>query len=183
MPPPKTISAERLYHGRIFDLIIEHVEYPPGNVQKREFITHPGGSVIIPLLENNEVLLVRQYRYPHKQFLLEAPAGKLELNEDPLDCARRELQEETGHVAEHFEKLPSVFTTPAICNEILHIYLASGLKKSGLGQHLDEGEQNLTVEQYPFHTVVEMITHGEIVDGKTIIGVLLVERILKSRSH
>jgi ADP-ribose pyrophosphatase len=180
MSLPKTIKAERLYHGRIFDLIVEEVEDPPGNIRKCEIVSHLGGSVVIPLFKNGDILLVRQYRYPFKKFVLEAPAGKLEPIEDPLIAAKRELQEETGYRAETFEKLTAIYTTPGFCNEVLHIYLATGVKKSEHGQHLDEGEQSLTVEFIPLSTVVEMVVSGEIGDSKTIAGILLTERKLKS---
>jgi ADP-ribose pyrophosphatase len=183
MPLEKTVKSERIFHGRIIDLIIEDVEDTSGNIRKREIVSHPGGSTIIPLFDNGDVILVRQYRYPHKKFILEAPAGKLEPNEDPLTAAQRELQEETGYTADRYEKLTTLFTTPGFCNEVLHIYLATGLKKSTLGQDLDEGEQSLTVELFPLSTVVEMIARGEIGDSKTIAGILLTERKLKSRKN
>jgi ADP-ribose pyrophosphatase len=165
MSLPKTIKFEQIYHGRIIDLIIEEVEDPPGNIRKREIISHPGGGVVVPLLDNGDVLLVRQYRYP---------------NESPLACAKRELEEETGYTAENYEVLTAMLTTPGFCNEVLHIFLATGLKKSNHGQNLDEGEQSLTIEHIPLTTVVDMIVRGEITDSKTIAGVLLAERKLKS---
>jgi ADP-ribose pyrophosphatase len=176
---PKTIKIERLFHGRIIDLIIEEIEESSGNIRKREVISHPGGGVVVPLLDNGDVILVRQYRYPLKKFVLELPAGKLEPNEDPLEGAKRELLEETGYTAEKYEKLTAMFTTPGFCNEVLHIYLATGLKKSEYGQQLDEGEQTLSVEYLPLITTIEMIERSEIVDSKTIIGILLAERRLK----
>ena len=160
---------------------IEEVEDAPGNIRKREIVSHTGGSVIVALLDNGDVILVRQYRYPIKKFVLEVPAGKLEPNEDPLTAAKRELQEETGYTADNYEKLTMMFTTPGFCNEVLHIYLATGLKKSEQGQNLDEGEQSLTVEYIPLTTAVEMIVRGEIGDSKTIAGILLAERKLKSK--
>jgi ADP-ribose pyrophosphatase len=187
LPPqmmlPKTKNTELLYHGRIFDLIIEEVEDTPGKIRKREIISHPGGSVVVPLLDNNEVIFVRQYRYPLKKFILEIPAGKLEPNEDPLEAAKRELREETGYLAKHYEKLTAMLTTPGFCNEVLHIFLATGLKRSEHGQDLDEGEQSLTVEKIPFIKVIEMIERGEIIDSKTIAGIFLAERKLKSRDR
>jgi len=183
MAHSKTIKSERLFHGRIIDLIVEDVEDSPGNIRKREIVSHPGGSAIVPLLDNGDVILVRQYRYPHKIFILEVPAGKLEPNEDPLAAAQRELQEETGYTAGQYEKLTTMYTTPGFCNEVLHIYLATGLKKSEHGQNLDEGEQSLTVEVLPLSTVVEMIDRGELSDSKTIAGILLTERKLKATSH
>jgi ADP-ribose pyrophosphatase len=182
MPLPKTIKTERMFHGRIFDLIIEDVEEKDGTLHTCEIISHPGGGVIIPFFENGDILLVRQYRYPHKQFVLEAPAGKLEPGEDPLACAKRELLEETGYTAEKFIKLTALYTTPGFCNEVLHIFLATGLKKSEHGQNLDDGEQSLTVETLPLSHAIEMVLRGEILDGKTIAGVLLAERKLKEQS-
>lgn len=179
MSLPKTIKSERLFHGRIFDLVIEEIEESDGKNRTCEIIAHPGGAVVIPLLDNGTVLLVRQYRYPYKKFVVEAPAGKLEPNEDPLECAKRELLEETGYDAETFTPLTSIYTTPGFCNEVLHIYLATGLRKSDEGQKLDEGEQSLTVESFPFNQAIEMISAGKIVDSKTIVGLFLSERRLK----
>jgi ADP-ribose pyrophosphatase len=180
MSQPRTVKTTRQYHGRIFDLVIEEIEDSPDKVRPREIVVHPGGGCIVPLFDNGDVLLVRQYRYPHKKFVLEIPAGKLESDEEPLACARRELAEETGYTAEKFEKLTAMLTTPGFCSEVLHIYLATGLKKSGHGQKLDEGEQSLTVERLPFGAAIEMIVSGEIVDSKTIAGIFLAERRLKS---
>ena len=104
MSLPKTIKTERLYHGRIIDLIIEEVENTTGDTRKREIVRHPGGSVVVPLCNGGDVILVRQYRYPHNKFILELPAGKLEPGEDPLFAAQRELQEETGYTADKYEK-------------------------------------------------------------------------------
>jgi len=176
----KVIKSECLYHGRIFDLIVEEAEDSPGRIRKCEIISHIGGGVVVPLLENGDILLVRQYRYPHKKFILELPAGKLEPDEDPLECAKRELLEETGYTAAKFEKLTSLFTTPGFCSEVLHIYLATGLKKSHLGQSLDEGEESLTIEQLSLSKAIEMIESGEIADSKSIAGILLAERKLKN---
>jgi ADP-ribose pyrophosphatase len=183
MSQPRTVKSTRLFHGRIFDLIIEEIEDPPGTVRPCEVAVHPGGGCIVPLLDNGDLLLVRQYRYPHKKFVLEIPAGKLEPDEDPLACARRELAEETGYTAEKYEKLTAMFTTPGFCSEVLHIYLATGLKKSGQGQKLDEGEQSLTVERVPFDAAIEMIVNGQIVDSKTIAGIFLAERKLRSTNN
>jgi ADP-ribose pyrophosphatase len=179
MTAPKIIKSEKIFHGRIFDLFIEEIQEKDGSIHKSEIISHPGGGVVIPLFDDGNILLVRQYRYPHKKFILEAPAGKLEPNEDPLDCAKRELIEETGYNADKFEKLTALYTTPGFCNEIIYIYLATGLKKSSQGQNLDAGEQSLTVETLPLTRAIEMINNGEIADGKTIVGILLTEQKIK----
>jgi ADP-ribose pyrophosphatase len=176
MSIPKTLKSELRYHGRIFDLIVEEIEYPSGRTSIREIIEHNGGSVIVPLLKNGDILLVRQYRSPLRRFLLELPAGKLEPNEDPRDCAIRELREETGYEAASVEKLTALCTTPGFCSEVLHIFLASELQPSPKGQSLEEGESTLTLEPYPLATAVAMIERGEITDGKTICGILLAEK-------
>jgi ADP-ribose pyrophosphatase len=175
---PKTLNSQCLHQGKVFDLIVEEIEYPSGRHGIREIAKHNGGSVIVPLFDNGDVLLVRQYRQPYHAFILELPAGKLEPNEDPFVCARRELQEETGLSAEKFEKLTAMYSTPGFCSEILHIYLATGITPSSKGQALEEGELSLTLEHYPLTTAVAMIERGEIVDGKTIVGILMTKNKL-----
>jgi len=179
LPNLKVLKSENLHAGKVFSLIVDHIEYPSGNRGIREVAQHPGGAVAVPVLPRGDVLLVRQFRYPMKQYLYELPAGKLNPNEDPRTCAARELEEETGYVAESWEKLTAIYTTPGFCDELLHIYLARAVKKSGKGQQLEEGELNLTIETVPFQKAVSMIENGEIVDGKSICGILLAERRLK----
>ena len=180
MPNLKVLKSEKLHAGKVFSLIVDHIEYPSGNRGIREVAQHPGGAVAVPVLPNGDILLVRQFRYPIKQLLYELPAGKLNPNEDPRTCAARELEEETGYIAGSLEKLTAIYTTPGFCDELLHIYLAVDVKKSGKGQQLEEGELNLTVETVPFQKAVSMIENGEIVDGKSICGILLAQRRLKS---
>jgi ADP-ribose pyrophosphatase len=181
MPPIKTLNSEQRYTGRIFSLVIDEVEYPSGNRGIREIASHPGGAVVVPLFEDGSVLLVHQFRYPMKKHLYELPAGKLDAREDPAVCAARELEEETGYSAGSLEKLTAIYTTPGFCDEQLHIYLATDLRKSPLGQQLEEGEMDLTVKRLPLEEVVTMIENGDIVDGKTICGILLTERRWKAR--
>ncbi|MBI3005610.1 MAG: NUDIX hydrolase [Ignavibacteriales bacterium] len=176
----KILKSERLYVGKVFNLLVDHIEYPSGNRGIREVAEHPGGAVAVPILPDGDLLLVRQFRYPMKKYLYELPAGKLGPNEDPALCARRELEEETGYAASSWEKLASIYTTPGFCDELLHIFLATGVKKTGKGQQLEEGELNLTIETTPFQKAVTMIERGEIVDSKSICGILLAERKLKA---
>lgn len=146
MKGPVTISSRRLYDGKVFNLVVDEVEYPSGNRAIREVADHPGGAVAIPLLDSATVLLIRQFRYPTREVLYEAPAGKLDPGEDPEACARRELEEETGYKARNLEKLTAIYTSPGFCNERLHLFLASDLTKTSAGPRLEEGEVGLTVE-------------------------------------
>jgi ADP-ribose pyrophosphatase len=174
MPNIKTLKSEKRYSGTVFNLIVDEVEYISGTRGVREVAEHPGGAVVVPLLDDGTVLLVHQYRYPLKKELL--PAGKLDPGEDPRVCAERELEEETGYTAGSLRKLTAIYTSPGFCSEQLHIFLATGLKKSSRGQQLEEGESDLTIRQLPFDEAVNMIEQGDIVDGKTICGILLTDR-------
>lgn len=176
MPHIKTLRSETRYSGRVFSLIVDEVEYSSGNRAIREVADHPGGAVIVPLFDDGTVMLVHQYRYPVKRQLFELPAGKLDAGEDPQVCAVRELEEETGYTAGSMKRLTTIYTTPGFCNEQLHIFVATGLRQLARGQRLEEGELDLTVRQFPLDEVVKMIEQGEIVDGKTICGILMVDR-------
>ncbi|MBI2619263.1 MAG: NUDIX hydrolase [Ignavibacteriales bacterium] len=177
--PLKILKSETRYTGKVFDLIVDEIEYPSGNRGIREVARHPGGAVVVPMLDDSTLLLIRQFRYPTREMLYEVPAGKLNEGEDPLQCAKRELEEETGFTATSFRKLTAIYTTPGFCNEQLHLYLATGLTETDHGQQLEEGEQNLTLERVPFARAITMIESGAIVDSKTICGILLAERVLR----
>jgi len=176
VPEPRVVKSERRYVGKIFNLLVDEIEYPSGRHSVREVAEHPGGAVAVPILPDGRIVLIRQFRYPMKKRLYELPAGKLNPGEDPELCAARELQEETGYVAGRLERLTSIYTTPGFCDELLHLYLASNLKKSPKGQALEEGERGLTVEIFPFEEVLKMIEDERIVDAKTICGILLADR-------
>jgi ADP-ribose pyrophosphatase len=169
----KVLNSERRYAGRVFNLVLDEVELPSGRRTVKEIAEHAGGAVIVPMMEDRTLLLVRQYRHAVRQHVVELPAGKLGEGEDPAVCAARELEEETGYVAARLEKLTAIFTTPGFCSEQLHIYLATGLQKAAGGQKLEDGEFSLTVERIPLGDAVAMIRRREIVDGKTIAGILL----------
>ena len=170
----RQLKRDVLYRGRVFDLIVDQVEYPSGNKSVREIAHHPGGAVVVPVLDDGRVMLVRQLRYPLGKHILELPAGKLSPGEDPLLAAGRELEEETGWVAGHLEKLTSIYTTPGFCDEELHIYLGTDLKKTTTGHKREEGEFSMTVETVSLQEAVAMIERGELQDSKTIIGLLMV---------
>jgi ADP-ribose pyrophosphatase len=175
----KILKSEKRHVGKVFNLIIDEIEYPSGNRGIREVAEHPGGAVIVPLFEDGTILLVRQFRYPVKKHVYELPAGKLDPGEDPRHCAERELEEETGYVAGSWRKLTAIYTTPGFCSEQLHLFLATDLRKSERGQKLEEGELDLTIERVTLHRAIEMVERGEIVDGKTICGLMLADRLHK----
>ncbi|PKM89031.1 MAG: ADP-ribose pyrophosphatase [Firmicutes bacterium HGW-Firmicutes-12] len=146
-----------------------------GKKASREMVLHPGAVAIAALTEENELLMVRQYRYPIKEVSFELPAGKLEKDEDPLASAKRELEEETGFWAKDWEKLTAFFTSPGFANEIIHLYLARGLEERKA--HPDPGEI-IEYEKIPIKKLREQLNTGDIKDAKTIIGLLwTLERI------
>ena len=174
------LRKEELYHGNIVDLVVHHVQYRSGNTAKREIVQHPGGSVALAVFDNNDILLVKQYRYPIGGEVIELPAGKLDSrSEDPQHCAQRELREETGYIAQRWTKLITMMTTPGFCDERLHIFMAQGLSLSPQGQSLEEGEQTIKLLRVPLAEAVAMVERGEIADGKSIAGILLGERKLR----
>ena len=145
----KKLDSQTLFQGRIIEVHKDSVELENGKKTTRE--------------------LVMQFRYPYQKEIIELPAGKIELGEDPRICGIRELEEECGCVADRFEKLTQLYPTPAYCTEVIHIYYAEGLHRTQ--QHLDPGEF-LTVLRVPFEQAVQMVLNGEIEDAKTQIGIL-----------
>jgi len=165
----KTIESETVYEGRIIKVRSDRVTLVNGDVSSREVVEHAGGVAVLPMFEDGTVLMVRQYRYPMERSLLELPAGKLEKGEDPLQCAVRELSEETGCTAEEFVYLGEIYPSPGYCKEILYIYLARGLKN---GKPHPDKDEFLSVEKYDIRELVEMIGRNELCDAKTVVGIL-----------
>jgi len=174
----KQLRRDVLYRGKVFDLIVDQVQYPSGATGIREVARHPGGAVVVPLLGDGRVVLVRQLRYPFGRHLLELPAGKLGPGEDPAVAAGRELTEETGWVAGSLEKLTSIYTSPGFCDEELHIFLGRDLRESPDGHKREEGEYSMTLHMMTLEEAVDLVIRGEIRDAKTIAGLLLAERRL-----
>ena len=167
------IGSERIYEGRILDFEVDRVRLPGGVEAEREVVRHKGAVVVLPLHENGRVELVRQYRYPPDEILLELPAGKLDPGEQPGECAKRELAEETGWQAGEIHELGSFFTTPGFSDEVLHAFVATGLEPApDVEPDLDEAIEIVTM------TVDEMLEAcraGRIRDSKTLAVLLLAQ--------
>ena len=172
----KQISEKTVYKGRIVNVRNDVAELQNGKHVPREVVEHPGGVAVVAVDDNGHVLMVRQYRYPMGEELLEIPAGKLEYCEDPADCAVRELSEETGCTAGKLVFLGPIYPSPGFSKEILYIYLATGLVCGAA--HPDEDEF-LSVETVSMEMLVEKIMAGEIKDGKTIIGIMKAQKYLE----
>lgn len=168
MNSEKTVKENLCFKGKILTVFNDDILTASGNTAKREYIRHNGGVCVVALSENNEIYMVRQYRYPYKEEVLEIPAGKLELGENPLLAATRELREETGFTADKIESLGEFYPSPGYTSEVIYMYKATGLKL--VGQDLDEDEF-LSVEKYHIEELKKMILSGEIKDGKTIAAV------------
>ncbi len=173
----KRLTRDILYRGRVFDLIVDKVEYPSGKEGVREIAHHPGGAVAVPLFDDGRLMFVRQLRYPLGKEVLELPAGKLDPGEDPARAAARELEEETGWRAGKVEKLVSILTTPGFSDEVLHLYLATELRPAPGGHRREEGEMSMSVEMHPLADAVRMVERNEIQDAKTIIGILFAAKL------
>lgn len=171
----KLNKSEILFKGKVFDLKVDEISYnASGNNGIREIAVHPGGAVVVPVKDDGKLILVKQFRYPVQQWLIEFPAGKLDSNEDPLVCATRELEEETGFKADEFEKLGEILTAPGYSTEILHIYKAAGLIP---GNHnREEGEYGMEILELSIDEIQKMILSGDITDAKTIAGIFFLIR-------
>jgi ADP-ribose pyrophosphatase len=168
------LSSRRIYSGRVLNLDIDQVRFPDGSTGELEMIRHSGASAILPFLsdpagEDPQILLIKQYRYAAEDFLYEIPAGRLEPGEDPLECARRELLEETGCSAERIEPLYTFYTTPGFIDEKIHAFVAIGIQQGEAGREADEF---LTVETMTLSRALELINEGEIRDAKTALTIL-----------
>ncbi|MDR3610745.1 MAG: NUDIX hydrolase [Ignavibacteriaceae bacterium] len=171
----KLKNSKEIYKGRIIDLKVDEIEYENGVTGYREVAMHPGGAVVLAL-HNGKIILVTQYRYPLNKVIYELPAGKLDNNEDPLDCARRELEEETGYKADNFIRLGEIVSTPGFCDEKLTLYLARDLKPGN--KNHEEGEVGMETHEFSLNELEEKIHNNEIIDAKTICALYLAKKYL-----
>ena len=167
------IAGEDIYGGIFLKMKRDRVSLPNGQEAVREYLTHPGAVAIVALLDDGRVLLERQYRYPIAKACIEIPAGKLDLNEDPLLCAQRELAEETGYTATKWSYIRRIHPVISYSTEFIDIYLAQGLVPGA--SHLDE-EEFLDVFAAPLEQLIAWVEEGEITDVKTTISAYWLDR-------
>lgn len=173
----KTLNSETKFEGRIITVKLDDVELENGTTAKREIVCHNGGVCVAALTEQNELLMVRQFRYPYKEVLLELPAGKLEKGENPFEAAKREQLEETGTTGEAYIFLGDLYPTPGYCGENIRIWACRVSESKE--QHLDDDEF-LEVERIPLKKAVEMVLNNEIPDSKTQVGILKVAHLVEN---
>jgi len=171
----KIIKKDEIYQGNVIRVDLWKVLLPDGKEAPRDVVVHPGASVVVPIAENGDVYMVRQYRTPIRKESLEIPAGKLDKGEDPLDCAHRELKEETGLTCSSMKHIISIHSTPGFCNEVLHMYIATGLQE---GEACADEDEFISAERIHVSKLVDMVLNHEITDAKSIIGILLADKII-----
>ena len=170
------LSSITVYDGKLLHVKCDLVRLPNGREASREWIQHPGAAAVLPMLSDGRVVLVRQYRYPVQSVTLEIPAGKLDGLEDPMECAKRELAEETGYRATEWVSLGAVATSPGFCNEVIHLYLAKGLT---MGETNWDPDEYVELEYYTVDELLEAIKNEDIKDGKSLAGLMLAMPYLK----
>lgn len=168
-------KSKKVYSGVLLHVFEDTVELPDGNCSRREYIKHPGASLIVPVFEDGSVLMERQFRYPVDQVIDELPAGKLDADESPIDAAKRELAEETGYSANDWIALGTLMPCVGYSDERIHVFLAQGLTL--VGQSLDD-EEFIETFTVPFNELYESALDGRIQDAKTLIAIFWAKKFL-----
>lgn len=171
----RKLSSEIKFDGKLIKVTYDIAEVN-GKEAWREVVHHPGASAVVAIDEDNRIIMEKQFRYALNDYLLEIPAGKLDAGEDPLVCAKRELEEETGIIASEWISLGTIATSPGFCNEVIHLYVAKGLSKGEI--HWDEDEY-VEVERYTFDELLQRIKEEKIKDSKSLSALLLAMPYLK----
>jgi ADP-ribose diphosphatase len=178
MTDSQVLERGQSFRGRMFEIVTERVRMPNGSIRSLDVLQHPGGAAVVAIDTQGQIVLVRQYRHPLGEWLLEIPAGKLD-GEEPETCAHRELEEETGYRAERLIRLGSMIPAPGYSDERIWLFLATSLGEGK--QSLETGEV-LDVVRMPFEQAVEMARTGEITDAKTVCALFLAAPILEQAS-
>ncbi|OOC42640.1 NUDIX domain-containing protein [Thermosipho sp. 1074] len=174
----KLLKSQEIFKGVLLHVKKDEVLLENGRKSTREYVLHPGAVAVVPILDDNKVVMVKQYRYPIGRELLEIPAGKFDFKgEDPLECAKRELKEETGFQAKDYTYLGYIHTTPGFSNEVIYIYLARNLVK---GNAEPDEDEIIKIEVKDIEEVLEKCISGDITDSKTIIGIFKTYFFLRS---
>jgi ADP-ribose pyrophosphatase len=177
----KVVASKQVWKGHIFTIRVDDVEMPAGNVAQREVLSHAGAVGVVALTQDRRVVLVRQYRHATRSYLWEIPAGKLDRDETPTECARRELREEAGVEFQDLFELSEFHNSPGYSSELFHLYLA---EVTSIGQTQPDGDEELEMERsiIPLEEALSMIDDGRIIDAKTMIGLLMADRFIRSKS-
>ena len=171
----RKLSSEIKFDGKLIKVTYDIADVN-GKEAWREVVHHPGASAVVAIDKDNRIIMEKQFRYALNDYLLEIPAGKLDAGEDPLVCAKRELEEETGIIASEWISLGTIATSPGFCNEVIHLYVAKGLSKGEI--HWDEDEY-VEVERYTFDELLQRIKEEKIKDSKSLSALLLAMPYLK----
>ena len=171
----RKLSSEMKFDGKLIKVTYDIADVN-GKEAWREVVHHPGASAVVAIDEDNRIIMEKQFRYALNDYLLEIPAGKLDAGEDPLVCAKRELEEETGIIASEWISLGTIATSPGFCNEVIHLYVAKGLSKGEI--HWDEDEY-VEVERYTMDELLQCIKEETIKDSKTLSALLLAMPYIK----
>jgi len=177
MKEAEVLNRRSVFKGRVVDLSVDRVRMPNGHATELEVIRHPGAAAMVPLTESGDVLLVRQYRYATGGWLLEVPAGKLDVGEEPETCAARELEEEVGMKPADLVPLGWIWTTPGFTDEKIWLYLCRDLEPA---QQELEDDEVLTVETWSLAEAIAMVHRGDICDGKSVCALLRADAFLRS---
>ena len=173
--PYEVIDSKIAYTGKIIDIKVDTISLPDGKTATREIVERGDATAIVPIDEEGNVILVEQYRHGARSMVLEIPAGMLEKGEDPKECAIRELEEETSFIAKNITHITTMYPTVGFCTEKLHIYLAKDLEQ---GNFNFDDDEFIEVKKVPLEKAIDMIYTGEIIDAKTIIGLLSCKKFL-----
>jgi ADP-ribose pyrophosphatase len=169
------VGSTTVLEGRMLTVKRDEVRLPNGNLSQREYVIHPGAVVIVPMLANGNIVLERQFRYPLQQVFIELPAGKIDQGEEALVTGQRELLEETGYSASDWVSLGCQHPCIGYSNEVIHMYLATGLSA---GEHHRDADEALDVFDMPFDECMRMVQCGEITDGKTLLALFVAKQYL-----